>query len=222
VIDAPALRVAAAVALYGALLLASGTDAARALVRRALPGLGALGYALARAIAAAAGLLALVGWALLLEDRGIYALGEPWRWALRGGQAFGVLVAALALKADATREAAGGAAGGGARVSAHDGDGPEAGEDVEGGDGGIEDGAAAMAAWVRGPYARVRHPATSGALLFLWLTPQMTANRLAFAAAATLVLLVGAVQDDRRRQARLGPAYRAYRRDVPAFVPRPG
>lgn len=214
-IDAPALRVAAAVALYGALLLASGTDAARDLARRALPGLGAFGYALVRAIAAAAALLALVGWALLLEDRGIYALGAPWRWVLRAGQALGVAVALLALRADATRASSGAAADAAA---------PRAPGGAKAGDEGAEAGtsATAMADWVRGPYARVRHPAATGALLVLWLTPQMTANRLAFAATATLVLLAGAALEDRRRLARLGVAYRDYRRDVPAFVPRPG
>ena len=72
-----------------------------------------------------------------------------------------------------------------------------------------------------GVYAWVRHPLYVGGLLILWATPVLTVNMAVFYAALSLYLFVGAWWEERKLRAELGPAYDAYRRAVPMWLPRP-
>ena len=72
----------------------------------------------------------------------------------------------------------------------------------------------------RGVYAWVRHPLYVGGLLILWAAPVLTVNMAVFDAALSLYLFAGAWWEERKLRAELGPAYDAYRRAVPMWIPR--
>jgi protein-S-isoprenylcysteine O-methyltransferase Ste14 len=71
-----------------------------------------------------------------------------------------------------------------------------------------------------GLYRWVRHPLYTCALLFLWLTPVMTASLLTLYAAFSAYLIVGSFFEERRLEGEFGEAYREYRRKVPRLIPR--
>lgn len=74
---------------------------------------------------------------------------------------------------------------------------------------------------VSGMYRWVRHPLYFWGLVFIWLTPQMTVNRLALFATLSVYLYVGTFFEERRLVAEFGDAYRAYQRQVPRLIPTP-
>jgi len=69
------------------------------------------------------------------------------------------------------------------------------------------------------PYRFVRHPLYVGWLLAFWAAPVMSVAHLAFAGACTGYILVAIVLEERDLLA-VHPEYEAYRRRVPALVPR--
>lgn len=72
---------------------------------------------------------------------------------------------------------------------------------------------------VFGLYRWVRHPLYFWGLLFIWLTPQMTTNRLALFAVLSVYLYVGTFFEERRLVNEFGDDYRAYQRQVPRLIP---
>ena len=70
-----------------------------------------------------------------------------------------------------------------------------------------------------GLYRWVRHPLYFLGLVFIWLTPQMTVNRLSLFAALSVYLYVGTFFEERRLIAEFGPPYREYQRQVPRLFP---
>jgi protein-S-isoprenylcysteine O-methyltransferase Ste14 len=70
-----------------------------------------------------------------------------------------------------------------------------------------------------GLYRYVRHPLYTAGLLFLWLTPVMTLNRLTFYLAATLYILIGAVFEERKLLREFGEAYARYQHSTPMLIP---
>jgi protein-S-isoprenylcysteine O-methyltransferase Ste14 len=70
-----------------------------------------------------------------------------------------------------------------------------------------------------GVYGVVRHPLYLGGFLVLTFGTRITVNALVFAALADIYFVVGALIEERRMTARHGEAYKAYRREVPMFVP---
>lgn len=71
-------------------------------------------------------------------------------------------------------------------------------------------------------YARVRHPLMLGFLATFWCAPTMTLGHLVFAAGFSGYILAGTLLEERDLLRSLGPAYRAYLRQVPRFFPLPG
>ena len=75
---------------------------------------------------------------------------------------------------------------------------------------------------VSGLYRRVRHPLYIAALLFIWLTPQMTLNLLALNLGLTVYVLVGALLEERKLLHHFGQAYAEYQKRTPMLIPRLG
>lgn len=73
---------------------------------------------------------------------------------------------------------------------------------------------------VRGLYRYVRHPLYTAGLVFIWLTPVMTANLLAMNAGLTLYIILGAWFEERKLLAEYGAAYAEYRAATPMLIPR--
>ena len=73
-----------------------------------------------------------------------------------------------------------------------------------------------------GIYGRVRHPLYLGCILVLWGEPHLlaTRNRLLLTVLATLYFLGGSLLEERRLLREFPGAYRAYREEVPAWIPR--
>ncbi len=70
-----------------------------------------------------------------------------------------------------------------------------------------------------GPYRWVRHPLYFFGLIMIWLTPQMTINRLTLAVVLSIYLYVGTFFEERRLIDEFGAAYEEYRREVPRLLP---
>ncbi|MBL8796635.1 MAG: isoprenylcysteine carboxylmethyltransferase family protein [Planctomycetia bacterium] len=68
-------------------------------------------------------------------------------------------------------------------------------------------------------YRRVRHPLMLGALLLLWAVPALTVGRLVFNLGFTAYILLGIQLEERDLLRDFGPAYAAYRRQVPMLWP---
>jgi methanethiol S-methyltransferase len=72
---------------------------------------------------------------------------------------------------------------------------------------------------ITGFYHWMRHPVYSFALLFIWLTPMMTVNLLAFYLALTLYILVGIIFEERKLLDDFGQPYAEYRSRTPMLIP---
>ncbi len=71
----------------------------------------------------------------------------------------------------------------------------------------------------RGPYGWVRHPGYWCVLGILWFKSSMTRTGLVVNLVFTLYLGVASFFEERRLVREFGPAYLAYRRRVPRFLP---
>jgi protein-S-isoprenylcysteine O-methyltransferase Ste14 len=74
---------------------------------------------------------------------------------------------------------------------------------------------------VSGLYRWVRHPLYMAGLIFVWLTPVMTASILTLNIGLTLYLLIGSAFEERRLFAEFGHAYLKYQQAVPRLFPVP-
>ncbi len=72
----------------------------------------------------------------------------------------------------------------------------------------------------RGPYRWVRHPLYVGTILGMSAVPRMSVGHALLAGTFTAYILVGARLEDRGLALRHGEAFLAYRKSVPAYLPR--
>ena len=70
-----------------------------------------------------------------------------------------------------------------------------------------------------GMYRLVRHPLYLFSLLFIWLSPAMTFNRLIFYASLTVYVFIGAYFEERKLLREFGAAYAEYRCATPMMIP---
>jgi len=70
-----------------------------------------------------------------------------------------------------------------------------------------------------GLYHFVRHPLYTAGLAFIWATPVMNTNLLAFYAALTVYIVVGALHEEYRLKREFGEAYEAHCRRTPMLIP---
>lgn len=71
-----------------------------------------------------------------------------------------------------------------------------------------------------GLYRYVRHPLYTAGLVFLWLTPEMTLNRLALWIVFSLYLVIGAYFEERKLLRDFGQQYADYKAKTPMLIPR--
>lgn len=73
----------------------------------------------------------------------------------------------------------------------------------------------------KGIHRWVRHPLYFFSLIFLWLTPVMTFNILAFNISVTAYFWIGSIFEERKLQQEFGIAYREHQQTVPRLLPFP-
>jgi protein-S-isoprenylcysteine O-methyltransferase Ste14 len=71
-----------------------------------------------------------------------------------------------------------------------------------------------------GFYCHIRNPLFFFGAVFLWLSPIMTVNQLAFNILTTLYFYLGELHEERSLREEFGQEYEEYRRKVPMFLPR--
>jgi protein-S-isoprenylcysteine O-methyltransferase Ste14 len=158
-------------------------------------------YRLAFSLVAVVTYLPLMALVRLLPDRTLYVIPFPWTLLSYGGQLVAVLFFLWALAQTDVWEFLG------------------LRQLIRGGEPLPVDRHARMA--VGGPYAWVRHPMYTAAIVFIWLSPVMTVNLAALWAANTAYLYVGSFPEEVKLVEEFGPAYRDYQRQVPRLIPRP-
>lgn len=72
-----------------------------------------------------------------------------------------------------------------------------------------------------GLYRYVRHPLYTAGLVFIWLTPAMTVNRLALWLILSLYLVIGAMFEERKLLREFGQQYADYKARTPMLIPWP-
>ena len=144
--------------------------------------------------------------------RDLYDVKGGWRWAMRVGQAAGVLLLAWAAVSVGLPHLTGyenlAAWWQGAQVPPM----PDGQEPSPAGDGTMR---------TTGPLGYTRHPLNWSLLLVFWLNPRMTTRLLAFNLVMTAYLFLGSLHAESHMLRFYGDAYRAYQERVPFFAPTP-
>lgn len=73
---------------------------------------------------------------------------------------------------------------------------------------------------IHGLYRYVRHPLYTASLVFLWLTPEMTVNRLVLWVMFSLYFVIGAYFEERKLLREFGQQYADYKAKTPMLLPR--
>ena len=72
---------------------------------------------------------------------------------------------------------------------------------------------------VNGLYAHVRHPLYTAGLVFIWLTPEMSLNRLVLWSVFSLYILIGVYFEERKLLKDFGNEYADYQARTPMLIP---
>ena len=140
-------------------------------------------------------MFAMIG---LLPDQTLYVVPSPWNWLMVGGQLLAVLAALASLVQTGLFHFIGLSQ----LITERPG----------------ESGPLNLG----GFYAYMRHPLYSFGIVVLWLMPAMTTNLLVAFSLFTIYFYFGSIYEERRLLNQFGPAYQAYRQQVPRLVPLPG
>lgn len=73
---------------------------------------------------------------------------------------------------------------------------------------------------VDGLYRYVRHPLYTAGLIFIWLTPDMTMNRLVLWLVFSIYILIGAYFEERKLLVDFGQVYLDYQARTPMIIPK--
>jgi protein-S-isoprenylcysteine O-methyltransferase Ste14 len=182
------------IALYGLVHSWLASLAVKARLRLWLGAAADRGYRLAYNAFAVISFLPLLALYALLPDMPLYALPAPWRTALLAGQGLAVLALGVGLLQTGPLSFLG--------VEQLVGRERASGELV-----------------TRGLYRYVRHPLYTAGLAFLWLSPAMSWNGLAFSLGLSAYLVIGAYFEERKLLREYGQAYADYRRRTPMLIP---
>lgn len=165
-------------------------------VRRALGAAADRWYRLVYVILSTAAVLPFFYILIYMPDRTLYTVPAPWKWLMMAGQAVSVIAVLAALKQTGFFYFFG--------LSQPFSDRPE------------EPGTLVTG----GFYCHIRNPLFFSGTVFLWLFPFMTVNLLAFNILSMVYFYIGALHEERSLLEEFGDAYKAYRQQVPMFVPR--
>jgi protein-S-isoprenylcysteine O-methyltransferase Ste14 len=191
-----ALLILAAVAVYGTLHSYLASLTVKAWVERELGETAGRWYRLFYNVVAAVTLVPVLALSALLPDQKLYVVPFPWGMLnilVQIGAVIGLVVGLLhtgALSFLGFSQLSGGRRGLGM--------------------GGLV---------TRGMYATMRHPLYTFGLLFLWASPSITVNHLAFNLGATGYFVVGAWLEERKLLREFGEAYDSYRKRTPMLIP---
>lgn len=152
-------------------------------------------YRLAYNIFATLSLLPVLALPVIFADVHLYTISIPWIYFSIAGQ----LVAVVMLVAGLLQTGVWSFVG----LKQLLGEGPEPGKMV-----------------LSGLYRYVRHPLYTAGLLFIWLTPVMSANLLVLNLGLTAYLILGAIVEERKLRQEFGQAYVRYQAETPMFIPR--
>ena len=135
---------------------------------------------------------------IFLPDRTQYIIPAPWGWLMAGGQLLAAALLLLTLRQTGVSYFLG-------LSQLRSASAPT------GGKGGlVKDGF----------YCHIRNPLFFFSAIFLWLSPLMTENLLAFNILATIYFYLGARHEERSLQEEFGREYEDYKESVPMFLPR--
>jgi protein-S-isoprenylcysteine O-methyltransferase Ste14 len=70
-----------------------------------------------------------------------------------------------------------------------------------------------------GLYRFVRHPLYTAGLVFIWLTPVMSVNRLVLYVSLTIYIIIGAYYEERKLTREFGKEYEDYQTRTPMLIP---
>ena len=133
-----------------------------------------------------------------LPDRALWSAPMPWRWIMLGIQAIGL----VGLIGAVFHTRVGEFVGVSQLMPGYD---PDHSEPMR----------------ITGLYCVVRHPIYFFGLLLVWFSPVITVNSLTITFLFTLYFYFGALHEETGLRQEFGPAYDAYRRQVPMLIPRP-
>jgi protein-S-isoprenylcysteine O-methyltransferase Ste14 len=139
--------------------------------------------------------LPLLALPVALPGRTLYRLQPPWSWMALGIQFLAFLTLALGVLQT----------GAGSFLGLRQLTGP------------IETAAPRLV--ISGLYRFVRHPLYTAGLAFIWATPVMNTNLLAFYTGLTVYIVVGTLHEEYRLRREFGEAYKAYCRRTPMLIP---
>ena len=142
--------------------------------------------------------------------RDLYDAKGGWRWALRAGQATGVLLLAWAALSVGVAHLTGYENVSAWTQSADMPRMPDGQEPSPAADGSMR---------TIGPLGYTRHPLNWSLLLIFWLHPRMTTRLLAFNLVMTAYLFLGSLHAEAHMLRFYGDAYRGYQERVPFFGP---
>ena len=135
---------------------------------------------------------------IFLPDRILYSIPAPWSWLMAVGQ----FLAAVALLQTIRRTGVSYFLG---LSQLRDASGPASG---------------AGELVTDGFYCHIRNPLFFFSAIFLWLSPIMSENLLAFNILATIYFYLGARHEERSLKEEFGQEYEEYKERVPMFLPR--